>query len=336
MRKGLFGLAVFFLLVSLLAREASSWWIQEKVLKSDVTYDLEKGSSLSRISKELHRKGLIDYPLLFRMIVLSEGHFRVKAGHYKFVGKASPRDIYQALRDGLESLDVVLTFTIPEGFTLDQILHRLVANKLGDLADLKMLASDKSLFEEFHIESTSLEGYLYPETYVYHNQFPTARQVLRDMLKTFAKNLPPNYEDDLKKVKLSLSEGIIFASLIERETKHDDERPMVSEVIWNRLRSGEPLGIDAGLIYGIKNYDGDIRSRDLVDRTNPYNSRIFKGLPPTAIGSPSQKSMKAVLTPSKEGLYFYVLVPDGQERHHFSKTLGEHNVYVKKLLQGSN
>jgi UPF0755 protein len=335
MKRLLIGLAILLLLVGFLVKEANSWWTQERELEFDISYDLDKGNNLSRISKELKKLGLIEYPMLFRLMVLYEGKFRVKAGHYKFVGKVSPREVYHTLRDGKEFLEVVLTFTIPEGFTLNQIMNRLAANKVASLNELQALIIDRSLFEEFNINSTTLEGYLYPDTYVYHNQFPTAKNVLRDLIKNFVKNLPSNYEEDLKKVNLTLPQGIIFASLIERETKHDDERAKISEVIWNRLRADEPLGIDAGLIYGIKNYDGDIRSRDLVDRSNPYNSRIFKGLPPTPIGSPSRKSMEAVLTPTNEGLYFYVLVPDGQERHHFSKTVGEHNVHVKRLLRGS-
>ena len=196
------------------------------------------------------------------------------------------------------------------------------------------MIKDRTWFETYKIDSQTLEGYLYPETYVYHNELPTAKQVIRDMLETFQKNIPPGYEQNLKALGLSLGDGIKFASLIERETKHADERAKVSEVIWNRLRRSEPLGIDAGLIYGIKNYDGDIRSRDLVDRSNPYNSRIFVGLPPTPIGAVSRASMEAVLTPTQEGYYYYVLIADGLERHHFSKSLREHNIYVKKLLEG--
>ena len=189
MKRLLIGLAIFLLLVGFLVKEANSWWIRERELDFDITYDLDKGNNLSRISKELNQLGLIEYPMLFRFMVLYEGKFRVKAGHYKFVGKASPREVYYTLRDGKEFLEVVLTFTIPEGFTLNQVINRLAANKLASLIELQTLVNDRSLFEEFNIKGTTLEGYLYPDTYVYHNQLPTAKNVLRDLIKNFVKPL---------------------------------------------------------------------------------------------------------------------------------------------------
>ncbi len=309
------------------------WWTEEVLVSTPVLYSLQKGSSLSRIAKDLERRGVVNSALLFRAMIFMERGFSVKAGHYKFEGNLSPQMAYAKLHNGDELFEVVLSLTIPEGFTLSQILKRFAANKLGDLAELTNLVQQKSWFETYGIQSSTLEGYLYPETYVYHNELPSAERVIQDMLETFKKRIPLGYEENLGKMGLSLSDGIKFASLIERETKHSDERPKVSEVIWNRLKKKQPLGIDAGLIYGIKNYDGDIRSRDLIDRTNPYNSRIYTGLPPTPIGAVSRASMEAVLTPTQEGYYYYVLVADGLERHHFSKSLKEHNIYVKKLLE---
>jgi UPF0755 protein len=312
------------------------WWNAEVKLPSPILYNLQKGSSLSRVARDLEKSGVINASILFKVMLYMERGFSVKAGHYKFEGGISPQKAYNMLHSGDEFFEVVLSLTIPEGFTLTQVLKRLAANKLGDLSELSNLVQEKSWFQAYGIESTTLEGYLYPETYVYHNELPTAEQVIHDMLKAFQKNIPKGYEQDLAKLGLTLADGVKFASLIERETKHADERPKVAEVIWNRLKNKAPLGIDAGLIYGIQNYDGDIRSKDLVDRSNPYNSRIYAGLPPTPIGAVSRASMEAVLTPTQEGYYYYVLVADGLERHHFSKSLKEHNIYVKQLLERRN
>lgn len=326
----------FFLVLGMGLSGLHYWWTGEVIVSSPIIYNLQKGSSLSRIARDLEARGVISSSLLFKAMITMERGFSVKAGHYKFEGKVSPQNAYSMLHNGDEFFEVVLSLTIPEGFTLSQILKRLAANKLGDFTELTNLAQQKSWFETYGIQSSTLEGYLYPETYIYHNELPSAEQVIRNMLEAFKKNLPQGYEENLGKLGLSLSDGIKFASLIERETKHADERPKVSEVIWNRLKKKEPLGIDAGLIYGIKDYDGDIRSRDLIDRSNPYNSRIYAGLPPTPIGAVSRASMEAVLTPTQEGYYYYVLVADGLERHHFSKSLKEHNIYVKKLLERRN
>ena len=124
-----------------------------------------------------------------------------------------------------------------------------------------------------------------------------------------------------------------IASLIEAETSQEDERNMVSEVIWNRIYQGMPLGIDASVIYGIKNYNGNITRADLSDSTNPYNLRLRKGLPPTPINSPTTDSLKAVLSPTEFGYLFYVVDPEQVNRHTFSKTITDHNAAVSKLLK---
>ncbi len=140
----------------------------------------------------------------------------------------------------------------------------------------------------------------------------------------FWRELPPSYEENCKAKGLILYQCVTFASLIELETKFDDERSMISEVIWRRLKAREPLGIDAALIYGIPNYDGDIKWVHLRDRKNKYNTRIFAGLPPSPIGSPSRDSLAAVLTPTNFGYRYYVLDIQIGERHHFSKSPSEH------------
>ena len=108
---------------------------------------------------------------------------------------------------------------------------------------------------------------------------------------------------------------------------------MIAEVILNRLTNGYHLGIDASVIYGIKDFDGDLKTSDLKDASNLYNTRVHRGLPPTAICSFSLSALLSILTPSKNGYYYYVARPgDKKKRHYFSKTLREHRKYVKKLV----
>ena len=153
------------------------------------------------------------------------------------------------------------------------------------------------------------------------------------MVETFWNRLPEDYVAQLESLGLSLHEAVIFASLIEKETAIEDEKPKVAEVIWNRLKRKDALGIDAAVIYGIKDYDGQIRWSHLRDRKNPYNLRIHRGLPPGPIGAVSVSSLQAILEPTSEGYYFYVLKVNSGGRHHFSKTLKEHNLYVQKLVR---
>ena len=132
---------------------------------------------------------------------------------------------------------------------------------------------------------------------------------------------------------LSLDQAVAFASLIELETMQAKEKPQIAEVIWRRLKAGAPLGIDAAIIYGIPNYDGDIKWVHLKDEKNPYNNRIHKGLPPTAIGAVSTSSLLAVLEPTNLGYYYYMLDATDHTHHVFSRTLAEHNALVQKYLR---
>ena len=108
---------------------------------------------------------------------------------------------------------------------------------------------------------------------------------------------------------------------------------MIAEVIQSRLKNGEPLGIDAAIIYGIPDYDGDIKWKDLKNANNPYNTRLHRGLPPTPIGAASRSSLEAILNPTKLGYYYYMLDSADHTRHVFSTTLGEHNALVNKFLK---
>ena len=134
---------------------------------------------------------------------------------------------------------------------------------------------------------------------------------------------------------LTLDQAVTFASLIEMETMQESEKRLIAEVIWRRLKRGEPLGIDAAIIYGIPDYDGDIKWVHLRDAKNRYNTRIHKGLPPTPIGAVSRVSLEAVLEPTNFGYYYYVLDAVDHTHHTFSKTLAEHNLNVQKYLRAS-
>ena len=302
-------------------------------IDTPVEVEFPRGTRLADLSRDLEARGVISDARLFSLWVrLFRNYKTFQAGLYRFEGSVSPADIATALEKGDVWVPVVLQVTIPEGFTLRKIIDRLAANGVGSKRELQRLSRHKSFLTRLGIKASGLEGYLYPATYRF-SEMPDAETALTRMVRTFRENLPPRYEEDLRRRGLTLREGVIFASLIEAETRYDDERSRISEVIWRRLKRGEPIGIDAAIIHGIKDYDGDIKWKHLKDAKNPYNTRIHKGLPPGPIGSPSEKSMRAVLTPTKKGYHYYVLTSKGDGRHHFSKTLQEHNRYVRLLLR---
>jgi len=301
---------------------------------AEAVVELHAGTTLTALSAELSLRGAVSSAAFFNAWVRIAGNYqRYQAGRYRFVGAVAPADVALAMLKGDVWNPIVLQVAVPEGYRTKDLAERLAANGVGHIVEITRLMHDHAFLQSLNVPSTSLEGYIFPATYAFH-EMPTATEALTQMVKTFWQSLPKNYENSVAGMGLSLGQAVTFASLIELETRLDDEKPLISEVIWRRLKDKAPLAIDAALIYGIPDYQGVIRSVHLVDAKNPYNTRIHVGLPPTPIGSPSVKSLEAVLHPTNFGYYYYVLVPDGS-RHHFSKTLQEHNLNVKKLVNAS-
>jgi len=287
---------------------------------------------LSRLAAILERDGLVDSSAYFQLWVRARGDYKnFQAGKYRFAGSVTPAQIARTIAAGDVFHEVILQVTIPEGFPVKQVAERLAANGVGHIVELRRLATDQAFLQSLNIQGKSIEGYLFPATYSF-TEMPTAMQAYEKMTKTFWQHLPKDYETKVRSMGLTLDQAVIFASLIELETQLDDERPLISEVIWRRLKDKAPLGIDAALIYGIADYKGDLKWSHLQDAKNPYNTRIHVGLPPTAIGAPGTKSLEAVLTPTSLGHYYYVLKL-GTKQHHFSKTLKEHNEHVQHLIK---
>ncbi|MGE0172773.1 MAG: endolytic transglycosylase MltG [Oligoflexales bacterium] len=311
----------------------NTWSVSPVQLSEEAIVEFPPGTKLVDLSGVLESKGVVKQALSFHLWVKAKGVYpKFQAGTYLFKDKVSPNDVIEAMMKGEVYRPVVLQFTIPEGYNLSLIAQRLAERGLGEAPEILAIMKNPATASSLGVPGPTLEGYLYPATYSYNHEM-TLREVLKDMVGTFFKNLPAEYESRARKLGLALGEAVTFASLIELETIHDEERGMISEVIWKRLKNRSPLGIDAALIYGIKNYKGDITWNHLKDSKNPYNTRLRKGLPPTPIGSPSAASLEAVLNPTEKGYYYYVLNGDGQKKHHFSQTLAEHNQHVKVLLK---
>ena len=313
--------------------ELNDWSTKAGPIAEKVEFDLERGTSLNGLSNELSDLGLVDSSLKFKWYVkIFSNYSKFQAGHYLIEPGDSPAGIVRKLVLGESFSPVIMTIVIPEGFTLDKILNRLEAKGLGSKKELSKLAANKNFIKSLKVPAKTLEGFLYPATYSYVRK-RSAKEVITDMVRTFWEKLPEGYEKAVRQKGLTLERAVTFASLIEMETLIDEERAKVSEVIWARLKNGEPLAIDAALIYGIEDYKGNIRWKHLRDKNNKYNTRIYKGLPPTPIGSVSVESLEAVLNPTSEGYYYYVLKPDSSQTHHFSKSLKEHNYHVKRLVR---
>lgn len=327
-------ITIFSILILLSYTYLSHYWANiPQTLKQPEVFKMEPGTKLKKLSRELFEKNIIANPDYFNLLVkITRKYHRFQAGTYLFEGNISPQDVMSKFLNGEVYRQVSFKFTIPEGFTARQINERLNSIGIEDFEKLENLRLSKELAEKYMIPKDNLEGFLYPATYIFYEDIPRPEEIYTRMLEEFFLRLPNNYQQAAEKLGLTLYQAVIFASLIEKETQWPEEMTLISEVIWNRLKKKIPLGIDAALIYGIKDYDGNIRRKHLKDRNNVYNTRLRKGLPPTPIASPSLESLLAVLNPDSQGNLYYVLKPASDGKHQFSKTLGEHNLHVKRLV----
>jgi UPF0755 protein len=285
------------------------------------TLVITPGTSTQGIARKLEAAGVIRSAFMFRLLARLRGDAQeLQSGEYSFSEPAKLSQVMQRLRHG----DVVLhRLTVAEGLRNDEILVLLASQTQTPLA-LWQEAFEKML-EQRKIEG---EGFLLPETYTY--RLPVdAHAVLLDMFKAqqaLMKTLLPTWKD---------AQGLrIVASIVEKETAVDAERPLVAAVIRNRLERRMALQMDPTVIYGLwhedGNFSGNLRKGDLR-RDTPWNSYTRKGLPPTPICNPGAASLRAAADPADvEYLYF---VADGSGGHAFASTLEEHNANVRHWMK---
>ena len=311
-------------------QELKEWGERPVQLTEPKEVTLKRGMSLESLSRELEEAGLVPHHLYYRLWVRLFSSYRgYQAGPYRFEGNTSPRMIDETIRSGKIYQPVVLEVAIPEGFTKNQIIDRAVASKIGGVEELESVMKSEALRNQFpDLPEKSIEGYLFPATYRF-TKIPSPKEFVELLVKTFFTRLPNDYENSLEPFELSLHEAVILASLIERETQRDEERNVVSEVIHNRLSKGVALAIDASIIYGIPDFDGNLRRRHLEDKTNLYNTRKHRGLPPGPICSPGEASLRAVGHPTNLNYWYYVVDAEDFSKHRFARTLKEHNKNVR-------
>jgi UPF0755 protein len=169
--------------------------------------------------------------------------------------------------------------------------------------------------------AASLEGFLYPATYELKKGQPVKRLV-RKQLEAFKQNFDKVDLRYARSKKLTPYDVLIIASMVEREAMLDRERPVIASVIYNRLRRGEPLGIDATIRYALNQWKQPLKESELAT-PSPYNTRTNAGLPPGPIGNPGLASIRAAAKPAKTDYLFFVVKPNTCGEHAFAKTNAE-------------
>lgn len=288
---------------------------------------VREGLSLKEVAGELERKKVITSKTLFEFWAQLLGYSRkIKAGEYELGSHMPPKRILEKLAKG-----EVITYpvTVPEGFTAKQIAELLDEEGLINKEKFLSLIKDPALLEQHRISAPSLEGYLYPETYHFARGI-SARSSIDAMVGRFWQVVSP-LKERIDRVDMNLQEVVTLASIVEKETGLAEERPTIASVFLNRLKKGMRLESDPTVIYGIKDFNGNLTRTDL-NMATPYNTYVIRGLPPGPIANPGLEAIKAVLYPAKTDFLYFVSKNDGS--HHFSKTLSEHNKAVQVYQKG--
>ena len=284
---------------------------------------VEPGDSLASVTRKLREQKVITNGWFFSLWARVRGaEKRIHQGLYRFDSGVAPREVLERLITGK---GVFHSVTIPEGLTVKEIAVLLDKMQIADQEKFVMEAAKPSLLANFGLQGKGLEGYLFPSTY--HFTPATAeKDIIIAMAEQFRKVSQPVLAQRPNSIRLTSHEILTLASIIEKETGVQEERALVSAVFHNRLKQQMPLQSDPTVIYGIKDFNGNLTRKDLLD-ANPYNTYRIAALPPGPICNPSVASIKAALQPANVPYLYFVSKNDGT--HLFSETIEAHNRAVK-------
>lgn len=322
--KGILGFIVYTLTTLVLFTAAGFYWLAEEFqargpLETDTLIHVQRGSGLHSISAMLEERGIIEHKEVFTIgtrILRSEND--LKAGEFQIKAGASPKDVMLVLRDGKAFGRQV---TVPEGLTSYEIVQRLKeADELsGEITEIPA------------------EGTLLPQTYHFERGESRADVIAR---MRAAMDVVLNDAWEKRAIKLPLktkAEALILASIVEKETGVPSERARIAGVFINRLKRGMKLQTDPSVIYALTGGAHENEGQGPIGRRllrkdlgfdSPYNTYLYKGLPPGPIANPGEDAIRATLNPEDHDYLYFVA--DGSGGHAFAKTLREHNENVAK------
>ncbi len=349
---GVFTYIIFIFAVSavisvvglVLANDMFAFMKEDKV----ITVDIAENATISDVADELGEKGVIEHAFFFSLFTTlttdnpEELNFTV--GTHELNYKMDYRAIMSEL---VNTSNDIKKITIPEGYTIDQIVELLVKEGISTQEKLMKVINEYPFKHEFlkdvPMQEKRLEGYLFPDTYEFYVMEvdnpswdengdgidDAAVQVINKMLNNFDNQYTVQISDKADDLGLTMQEVITIASMIEREAKLVDEQPTISGVIHNRLNSSnfQYLQIDATLQYAYGH--NNPLTREELDSDHPYNTYTNKGLPPGPIASPGFDAIYSAVTPDNHSYYYYVAREDGS--HIFSETLDQHNAAVASV-----
>lgn len=289
--------------------------------------EIPEGAGAFKVLEILESHGIVQhFPRAMTFLRLTNRAVGIKTGEYSFVRPMTPGEAFDKIISG----DVFYhRVTILEGLRSDEVFAQFVRSGFGTAEEFQQAFRDVTSVAGMDDEAVDLEGYLFPDTYSLQKG-TTAAAIVGSMVARFREVFDPSWIESAHQHGLSVRQAIALASMIERETAHSEEDPLVSSVFHNRLRVGMRLQCDPTVIYALamrNTYDGNIRKGDLrID--SRYNTYHYFGLPPGPIGNPGAAALSAAVHPAATDYLYFVSMNNG--RHFFSTNLRDHNRAVHK------
>lgn len=301
----------------------------------NVEFIIEEGTSVETIAADLKAAGLITNEWYFKFYVRrADIAGDIQAGAFSIPNHLPLEELGEILQNAVFP-DIWVT--IPEGMmaidivdTIGNAFATYSENSFDKSAFLDMVTTeDPTMTVDLPIpEGKPLEGYIFPDTY----RFPpdaSAEYVLHMILTTFRTKIYNSLRNDIENSGYTLYEVLILASILERETKHSEDRPVVADILLRRLENNWALEVDATLLYHFRDWKHPITTEDL-ELDTPYNTRKYPGLTPTPIANPGEETIRAVLFPQVNTYWYYISDRDGIL--HYAETLEEHNINIQNYL----
>jgi len=301
--------------------------------KNKVVYlPFRKGETLNDFSKKLKENKVIRFELFFKALIKISGKDKnIRSGIYRFVyNQGEILAFIEILTQKPKPLEVKIT--IFEGLNSFQIAKLLKENLKINEKNFLSLVNDSLFINELSKKFEklknlkSLEGFLFPETYVFF-EGENEKFIIEKLVQTFFDKIKP-FDSLFNNSKLKFYDIIILASIVEKEALYEDEKPLIASVYLNRLKKNMPLQANPTLAYILKTNTYWL-NEEALKYDSPYNTYLYLGLPPTPICSPSLSSILSVLKPKETNYLFFVANKDG--RHLFSRTYEEHIRNIKKV-----
>ncbi|HSL31925.1 MAG TPA: endolytic transglycosylase MltG [Anaerolineales bacterium] len=296
---------------------------------SEQPFTIELGESVDTVANHLESVGLIRDAAAFRTYLIYSGlDTSIQAGRYQLSTAMSAMDIAHEMQDATPE---EVTFVVLPGWRVEEIAESLATSGLSVTYD-EFLSRAKLPPREFDflVGASSVEGFLYPDSYIFSRSISSADEMIYEMIRNFAAHLTPDLTNGFERQGLTVYQAVTLASLVEREAVQDEEKPLIASVYLNRLKIGMKLDADPTVQYaiGYNLLQGTWWTNPLslldLQVNSVYNTYIYEGLPPSPIANPSLEALRAVAFPEESSYIFFRARCDGSGLHEFAETFDEH------------